>query len=79
MRSAPAARRPRPPPMPEKVAVKPMRWRYDEKNREGDHVCCYSDLRRMQADHVGWNLTRDLDTIIEEIAESWTARLREAA
>ncbi len=65
--------------MSEKVTGKPMRWRYDEKNREGDHICYYSDLRRMQADYPGWAITRDLDTIFEEIADSWAARLREAA
>lgn len=65
--------------MSERVTGKAMRWRYDEKNREGDHICYYSDLRLMQADYPGWSITRDLDTIFAEIAESWTVRLREAA
>ena len=63
----------------EEVTGKPMRWRYDEKNREGDHICYYSDLRRMQADYPGWGITRDLQTIFEEIADSWSERLRAQA
>jgi CDP-paratose 2-epimerase len=63
----------------EEVTGKPMRWRYDEKNREGDHICYYSDLRHMQADYPGWGITRDLQTIFEEIADSWSERLRAQA
>jgi CDP-paratose 2-epimerase len=62
----------------EQVSGRPMRWRYDEKNREGDHICYYSDLRLMMADYPGWRITRDLTTIVEEIASSWHNRLRAA-
>jgi CDP-paratose 2-epimerase len=62
----------------EQVTGKPMVWRYDEKNREGDHICYYSDLRVMKADYPGWEITRDLRTIVEEIASSWDERLRAA-
>ena len=63
----------------EAVTGKPMQWRYDEKNREGDHVCYYSDLSQMQADYPGWGITKDLRTIVEEIAESWLERLHAEA
>ncbi|HLA64880.1 MAG TPA: NAD-dependent epimerase/dehydratase family protein [Rhodothermales bacterium] len=59
----------------EEVTGKPMVWSYDEKNREGDHICYYSDLRQMQADYPGWGITKDLRTIFEEIAASWEERL----
>ena len=26
-----------------------MNWRYVDENRIGDHICYYSDLRKMQA------------------------------
>ncbi len=58
----------------EQVTGKAMRWTYDEKNREGDHICYYSDLSLMKADYPGWEITIDLKTIVEEIAESWAAR-----
>ncbi len=32
-----------------------MPWVYEEKSREGNHICHYSDLRRMQADYPGWS------------------------
>ncbi|NNF56732.1 MAG: NAD-dependent epimerase, partial [Rhodothermaceae bacterium] len=64
--------------MAEAVTGKPMQWSYDEANREGDHICYYSDLRQMEADYPEWGITKDLPTIFEEITESWTQRLAEA-
>ena len=59
----------------ESVTGKKMVWSYEDRNREGDHICYYSDLRRMRADYPGWDITKDLKTIVEEIAESWERRL----
>ncbi|HYE96764.1 MAG TPA: NAD-dependent epimerase/dehydratase family protein [Rubricoccaceae bacterium] len=63
----------------EALTGKPMRWTYTEQAREGDHICYYSDLSRMQADYPGWSITKDLDAIFEEIVESWERRLHAAA
>jgi len=63
----------------ESLTGKPMQWSYDERNREGDHICYYSDLGRMKADYPGWGITRGLRTIFEEIVENWESRLSEAA
>jgi CDP-paratose 2-epimerase len=52
----------------------PMRWRYVEENRIGDHICYYSDLRKMKAHYPAWGITRSLDEIFAEIAESWKNR-----
>jgi CDP-paratose 2-epimerase len=52
-----------------------MKWRYVEENRVGDHICYYSDLRKMRAHYPGWRITRPLDGIFEEIAGAWTQRL----
>jgi nucleoside-diphosphate-sugar epimerase len=35
--------------MAENVTGSPMNWRYVDENRIGDHICYYSDLRKMQA------------------------------
>src|ERR1044072_401411 len=59
----------------EAITGKPMQWRYVEENRIGDHICYYSDLRKMCAHYPSWGITRNLDVIFEEIAESWNARL----
>jgi CDP-paratose 2-epimerase len=50
-------------------------WTYVDSNRIGDHICYYSDLRKMQAHYPGWEITKTLKETIAEIAESWTSRL----
>jgi CDP-paratose 2-epimerase len=62
----------------ESATGQPMRWRYVDENRIGDHICYYSDLRKMQAHYPGWSITKPLGRIFEEIAESWMGRLRAA-
>jgi CDP-paratose 2-epimerase len=54
---------------------KPMRWRYVEQNRIGDHICYYSDLRRMKEHYPAWAITRPLEAIFGEISKSWRQRL----
>lgn len=51
-----------------------MSFRYDEKNREGDHICYYSDLRKMKADYPNWRITKSLSDTIKEIVGNWQAR-----
>ena len=46
--------------MAEEVTGKPMRWRYVEENRIGDHICYYSDLRKMRAHYPDWDITKPL-------------------
>ena len=41
---------------------------YVEQARAGDHICYISDLRRLQADYPGWEVSRSLDGILHEIA-----------
>jgi len=61
--------------MAEAVTGKPQRWSYVGENRAGDHICYYSDLRKMKAHYPAWNITRPLPNIFEEIAHSWSQRL----
>ena len=51
-----------------------MNYTYSEKNREGDHICYYSDLRKMKAHYPAWEITKSLDDIFEEIVKAWTVR-----
>ena len=53
------------------LSGKEMRYRYSDQNRIGDHICYYSDLRKMQEDYPGWAITKSLDTIFEEIYASF--------
>jgi CDP-paratose 2-epimerase len=64
--------------MAEEVTGKAMQWRYLEENRAGDHICYYSDLRKMQAHYPNWKLVKTLPDIFEEIGVSWKRRLATA-
>jgi len=65
--------------MAEDVTCRKMNWRYVDENRIGDHICYYSDLRKMQSHYPGWSITKTLPTIFEEIATSWKQRLSASA
>ncbi len=54
---------------------KAMASEYDATNRIGDHICYYSDLRKMMAHYPGWSITVPLATIFDEIVEAWQRRL----
>ena len=51
-----------------------MKYKYDETNRIGDHICYYSDLRKMKAHYPNWGITKDLRTTFEEIHQAWVDR-----
>jgi CDP-paratose 2-epimerase len=59
----------------EKFSGKPMRSTYVEENRIGDHICYYSDLRKMKAHYPKWDITKTLEQTFAEIVESWQARM----
>lgn len=59
----------------EKFSGNPMNYVYSNKNREGDHICYYSDLRKMKAHYPNWNITISLEETIRQIVESWKTRL----
>lgn len=60
----------------ESISGKNMKYKYDETNREGDHICYYSDLRKMKSQFPGWNITKSVRDTISEIVENWQKRLR---
>jgi CDP-paratose 2-epimerase len=59
----------------EGVTGKKMKSRYVDENRIGDHICYYSDLRKMQSHYPNWKITKTLPMIFQEIAASWAQRL----
>jgi len=58
----------------ENASGQSMTWQYIDRNRTGDHICYYSDLRKIQTDFPNWRITRNLPMIISEIASSWNVR-----
>ena len=53
--------------MIEAVSGRKVAWRYDEKNREGDHICYISDMGKFRAHYPRWSLTRRVPDIIDEM------------
>jgi CDP-paratose 2-epimerase len=58
----------------EAATGKPMNYVYSDQNREGDHICYYSDLRKMVSHYPDWGITKSLGDIFSEIAASWQQR-----
>ena len=50
-------------------------WTYVELNRTGDHICYYSDIRKMKAHYPDWGVTKTLKQTIAEISGAWSTRL----
>ena len=58
----------------ESITGNPQKYTYIEQNRAGDHICYYSDLRKLEAHFPAWRITKPLGRIVQEIAESWKER-----
>jgi len=54
----------------------PQVYTYVEENRSGDHICYYSDLRKMKEHYPDWDITKSLQITFEEIVDSWHKRLK---
>jgi CDP-paratose 2-epimerase len=53
----------------------PQRYTYTNEARKGDHICYYSDLRRMREHFPAWAISKSLDTIVAEIVSAWRGRM----
>jgi CDP-paratose 2-epimerase len=58
----------------EKFTEKAQVFTYVSENRIGDHICYYSDLRKMKNHYPKWSITKSLERTIEEIVEAWRER-----
>jgi len=56
------------------ISGKPMQHEYVDQNRAGDHICYISNLDKMKAHYPGWDITKDLRTIFQEIYDAWARR-----
>jgi len=48
---------------------------YSDQARTGDHICYYTDNRKLQSRYPQWKLTHSLDSIFTEIYQQWTSEL----
>lgn len=49
-------------------------YKYIDKNRIGDHICYYSDLRKMSEHYPRWKVKHSLQDVIGEIANAQRSR-----
>ncbi|WP_298390794.1 hypothetical protein [Hydrotalea sp.] len=50
-------------------------YEYVDSPRSGDHICYYSDLRKMKAHYPQWDITISLEETMRQIVESWKKRV----
>ena len=60
----------------ERLTGRAQVYAYLDQPRIGDHICYYSDLRKMRSHYPEWGITRSLEATIGEIADSWKAMSR---
>ncbi len=56
------------------LSGKKMQYQYVDQNRAGDHICYISDLSKMKQHYPGWDITKSLDDIFQEIVANWQTR-----
>lgn len=54
---------------------RPVRWRYDNENRRGDHICYISNLTKLRSHLPGWSISRSVDGMLDEILDAQLAAL----
>lgn len=60
--------------MVEELTGKAQRYAYVPENRKGDHVCYYSDLRKMKTHYPAWDVSVGLPEILRQIVAAWRTR-----
>ena len=51
----------------QEIAGKKLNWVYEETNRIGDHIWWISDIRKFKSHYPAWNLTYNIEDILQEI------------
>ncbi|MFW5882856.1 MAG: NAD-dependent epimerase/dehydratase family protein [Verrucomicrobiota bacterium] len=59
----------------EQFTGKEQKFAYQEGNRIGDHICYYSDLRKMREHYPNWDISVTLEETIRQIVEAYKGRL----
>lgn len=53
----------------------PMKYTYLDEPRRGDHICYISDLSHLKSSLPGWDITKSLEDIFDEIIQGWKIRI----
>jgi CDP-paratose 2-epimerase len=59
----------------ESITGRAQIYTYVDEARRGDHICYYSDLRKIRSHYPGWDITRPLGDTVREIVQTWNARI----
>jgi CDP-paratose 2-epimerase len=57
----------------EKYSGQPMQFTYQDTHRAGDHICYYSDLRKIKEHYPQWDLRISLDECIQQMVAMATS------
>ena len=44
-----------------------MNFCYQKNSRIGDHICYYSNLKKINEDYPNWQLTKNIDDIFNDV------------
>ena len=56
----------------EALTGRKIQWVYKDEARRGDHICYISNLGKLRRDYPGWQVTRDLRSMLKEMVEAET-------
>jgi CDP-paratose 2-epimerase len=54
----------------EQALGRPIPRAYEDRPRVGDHICYISNLGKLRAHYPGWEITRSLDAIVDEVLQT---------
>ena len=54
----------------QEISGKRIRWVYKDEARKGDHICYISNFRKFQNHFPDWNISRDLNSILDEMVKT---------
>jgi len=54
----------------EELTGRKIHWVYKDEARRGDHICYISNLGKLRRDFPGWQVTRNLRSMLKEMVES---------
>lgn len=59
----------------EALTGKKVKYKYEEKNRDGDHICYITNLSRFKKDYPSWSITKSLNDILQEMVDTETGKI----
>ena len=59
----------------QELSGKPQVFSYVEQARSGDHICYYSDLRKIKSHYPNWSIVHSIQSTLEQIVDAWKERI----